>query len=629
MWAPIRSLIGLICFGLAVDAQGGAPSAAAKNPCANCSVSFDTYQGGWWTSHSPTATIEAATVLVIQNNRTNTTRTTTIFNLPANATLPPTNSAGTIVYTKTITWDSKTITTVLAWPTGYISYQEGASWQGTIPIAPIVSGLSYQNSSHLSCSTAPPNGTFSRYPSLIPPEFPTSTRTFKDENYTAPAYQTQSFYLWEFIDTDGTHEYDVVCDSPWSVKQYDFVYPSFFPYEFCSNFLAACAATALGTVAYLTVTSTSHEDTGPTHSASPAAEHSQSSATAGGTPTSPSPKQTSTGANVGGGIASFLGAGVSKTSAAGGSSHTSASPSGSSSGSPSNGESSNNGSPSINGGSSSNDAASVNSGTASSGSSLNENSGSNSGSNSASTSKEASSNNGSNEVSNSPTYLITTNDAGETVATGNIAMTIPLTSINSGGSAQGGAGASEVSPTTPFTFTGGSITTVVTPTTDSNGSPVIVLSSTAALQVTTNSAGEQVVVLPVPATTIPLSEVPNAPTGSAAATKPFTFVSGTISEIVTPTANAAGQPVVVLFSSETLPLESVTTDGASGSSGVGGYIISGLGGGTSTATSGSSDGTKTDSTPALFTGGSGAQFAVHFWATIGVLGIVAFEIFVL
>jgi len=49
-----------------------------------------------WVKQTVTATLTAATIVYVVNNRTNTTRTETIFNsLPDGFTLPPTNVEGT------------------------------------------------------------------------------------------------------------------------------------------------------------------------------------------------------------------------------------------------------------------------------------------------------------------------------------------------------------------------------------------------------------------------------------------------------------------------------------------------------------------------------------------------------
>ncbi|TID26594.1 hypothetical protein E2P81_ATG01066 [Venturia nashicola] len=232
------------------------------NSCGNCTRSWDLYDGGWWVSHRVTASIEAATVLVIENTRLNTTRTTTIFNLPPGVTLPPTNAAGTIVTTKTLVWNSKTTTTVLAWPTGYISYQEGVSWEGKIPAAS-------------SCSTAW-NATFSRYPSLIPPTYTTPkeesftytvSKTVTTSTVTLDPYDPLSFYVWSFRDSQSaTTGAGLDCQRGlgWTLLNYRTVYPTFPVYQYCTTRAAVCAASAVQTVAYLTVTSTSQEDTGPT-----------------------------------------------------------------------------------------------------------------------------------------------------------------------------------------------------------------------------------------------------------------------------------------------------------------------------------------------------------------------------
>ncbi|KAE9987183.1 hypothetical protein EG328_003652 [Venturia inaequalis] len=261
MQLPPASALILLSTFVAAQSTTVAPIQTRPNSCGNCTRSSDRYDGGWWVSHRVTASIEAATVLVIENTRLNTTRTTTIFNLPPGVTLPPTNAAGTVLTTKTLVWNSKTTTTVLAWPTGYISYQEGVSWEGKIPAAS-------------SCSTAP-NATFSRYPSLIPPAYTTPSeelytytvsKTVTTSTATLDPYDPSSFYVWSFQDSQSTKGVGLDCQRGpgWTLLDYATVYPTFPVYQYCTTRPAVCGISAVQTVAYLTVTSTSKEDTGPT-----------------------------------------------------------------------------------------------------------------------------------------------------------------------------------------------------------------------------------------------------------------------------------------------------------------------------------------------------------------------------
>ena len=167
-------LCGLFFIASAVDAQSF--HTRLNNTCGTCARSLDRYDGGWWTLATPTTTLEAAaTVVIIHNNRTNTTRTSTIFNLPGNQTLPPTNSAGTIVHIKILYSGSTYINTVLTWPTGYISFSDGISVEGTVPAA--LPPGQFRNAT--SCITQPsPSGALSLFPTRRPAEFPTSSRTF-------------------------------------------------------------------------------------------------------------------------------------------------------------------------------------------------------------------------------------------------------------------------------------------------------------------------------------------------------------------------------------------------------------------------------------------------------------------
>ena len=185
------------------------------------------------------------------------------------------------------------------------------------------------------------------------------------------------------------------------------------------------------------------------------------------------------------------------------------------------------------------------------------------------------------------------------------------------------------------------ITSLVTPTTDSKGNLVVVLSSSETFPITTNNAGQDVVItqsthsiplsnvnaaelrgvmrsltfvsgristvvtpradaagqsaVVVGSNTIPLSDVLVADIGMST---PFTFVSGSMTEVVTPTTDADGQSIVIVTISTELPLESVTAGGfAASNKGFGTYIIPGQGGRGSSRTATTESSAAVSSTP--------------------------------
>lgn len=222
----------------------------SSNPCGQCTYPQRYYEGGWWTTGVSITqkSVEAVTVLVLTNNGTNTTRTTTIFNFPSGVA-SATNSDGYALHTQTVTVGTTLSTTVLTFPTGYAAYQQSQSWEGTIP-ATVGQGLNATRT----CSTAPESGTASLFPTPELPAFPTPTPGAIGNNGT---YDRNGFYSWIFV--EGGNKF-ADCDWPFARSyrlSYQSLYPDFPIYDICTPAATlVCPAATLGTAQYLTVTST-------------------------------------------------------------------------------------------------------------------------------------------------------------------------------------------------------------------------------------------------------------------------------------------------------------------------------------------------------------------------------------
>ncbi|KAF1807865.1 hypothetical protein P152DRAFT_304977 [Eremomyces bilateralis CBS 781.70] len=126
---------------------------------ANCSVGPPDLTSWVWVPVTITRNITLATVIYIVNNRTNTTKTTTITNtLPADITPPPTNVGGTVVNTFTYEgYNGVNTTKVITYPSLWWDYNESYSWGGTLNISSTTSG-GLKDTAPI-CITAPEGGT--------------------------------------------------------------------------------------------------------------------------------------------------------------------------------------------------------------------------------------------------------------------------------------------------------------------------------------------------------------------------------------------------------------------------------------------------------------------------------------
>ena len=134
---------------------------------ADCTAGDINYKW-YWQKQEVTATITAATIILVVDERTNTTRTETKFNeLPDGITIPPTNTAGT--QTATIEVETKKgqkqIVT-LTYPEQYVRYPLSYSWRGTLPTIDAMGSPI--------CSTATSRGVFVDYSSYVTPAQPTT-----------------------------------------------------------------------------------------------------------------------------------------------------------------------------------------------------------------------------------------------------------------------------------------------------------------------------------------------------------------------------------------------------------------------------------------------------------------------
>jgi hypothetical protein len=186
-------------------------------------------------------TIEAATVLYIVNNRTNTTRTSTIFaDLPSGYTLPPMNDKGTQV--QSFAWTEvggEVRTTTMAFPTQFWAYPAGYYWTGR---------LSTTDSNGASiCATASDSSYVPFHSYKTSSQLPLDTSRLGDNGLS-----------WTTI-----HEVLAMPPNP-SPNPSDGAILS------CKTAGAVAPASAVETASFLTVTSTSHEDDGPTTTANKA-----------------------------------------------------------------------------------------------------------------------------------------------------------------------------------------------------------------------------------------------------------------------------------------------------------------------------------------------------------------------
>ncbi|KAH7039038.1 hypothetical protein B0J12DRAFT_244648 [Macrophomina phaseolina] len=104
----------------------------------SCSYAIQSATSYSWYKLKASTTVTHAIEYVIVNNRTNTTRTSTSYaELPGNITIPPTNSAGTQVWPMTIsspvaagTWS--TFVTNITYPQTFVQYPTGYTWWGAL-----------------------------------------------------------------------------------------------------------------------------------------------------------------------------------------------------------------------------------------------------------------------------------------------------------------------------------------------------------------------------------------------------------------------------------------------------------------------------------------------------------------
>lgn len=97
---------------------------------ADCWLRIPFNEDWYWSKLYISTTLTAATKVIIINKKTNTTSTKIIYaDLPEGFTLPPTDVQGTQAVSTTF----GTLTTNLAYPTPYLSWDSGYSWGGTLP----------------------------------------------------------------------------------------------------------------------------------------------------------------------------------------------------------------------------------------------------------------------------------------------------------------------------------------------------------------------------------------------------------------------------------------------------------------------------------------------------------------
>ncbi|KAF2427506.1 hypothetical protein EJ08DRAFT_662813 [Tothia fuscella] len=240
------------------------PSCAGK-----CGFRFPDNNYLTWQAISITANFTHATVVEVINTVRNTTRYSTIFNeVPANITVPPTNKAGTRVATTTIVkWPGSTVTTEIAYPTGYYDYSFAYAWSGT---------LEFTKANSTYCSTATKATTISmKSHPIIPYSSPymwpqdwliwqscTTSLSLRDAKATSTvpkevACPTHGHIFPHGGDATGLN-YEMVAERYGGSFDNEDLFPEFAEYANCSN-SAEAPAGFLTSVGFLTVKSVSHE----------------------------------------------------------------------------------------------------------------------------------------------------------------------------------------------------------------------------------------------------------------------------------------------------------------------------------------------------------------------------------
>jgi hypothetical protein len=217
-----------------------------NDSCSADCTAFDIVARYYWQKQEVTATVTAATLIYIVDDRTNTTRTSTKYNtLPDGIVPPPTNTDGTHVTTFAIaTAKGESSDVVLAYPTEYTEYPLEYGWFGSLPTIDAM-GKS-------TCSFVDPEKTtqFVDYSSYATPK-QTGVGTVDSDDSKGYIYSLMGYGCYGPADTT--------------------INPNDAAPSLCQA-LALCGVSALSTVQFLTDTSVSHESSTPESTPAPAAK---------------------------------------------------------------------------------------------------------------------------------------------------------------------------------------------------------------------------------------------------------------------------------------------------------------------------------------------------------------------
>lgn len=544
-----------------------------------------------WSQRVFTETIKVADVTLIINRRANTTKTVTNYiPIPDGYTMPPVDAAGSQIVTVTTDYD-KSLTTVVTFPTGYTAYSSSYRWYGV---------LETTTSSEPACETAEYPGSYVTLPSHPQPgpnPMPTDISSYA---HTKDTPRNVSIPWPSEGDTRGLYY-----TTYWVDIQAEGFLHSIFPTE---KMFTECAwpspvlpATQLLTAMLLTQTHTSYDDSAPTDTSenggggggrkTPHLAHIESSV--------PPAKETDGGGTKGNKPPPSLGDVIQSVASA-----ASASSAGSDSGGSGNGKGGNNGDSSSDSGSSNGGNNGQNGGN------------NNGGSGSSPQASSAIEHHGVTLTTDSSSNIVVSGQTltpGSTVivhrSDGPPVVVAVSTVPGTGGSGGGGQGGDDQT----VLVVGGSTTTL--PANAFAGGQSVVETPTAASSSGSGSSSNgNAGPAPQPIVVGSSTFTPDATAGGAtpsfiiggqtlAPSSPITLGSGSSATTISLTTNAAGDEVVVINGASSTFAPAPT----SSSFAVGDFIISGLGGsiGSSAASDASADG-EAQITAAIFTFSAGA-----------------------
>ncbi|KAB2573823.1 hypothetical protein DBV05_g7518 [Lasiodiplodia theobromae] len=155
---------------------------------AECLLLIPFCEDWYWSKLYVSTTLTAATKYIVINRKTNTTSTKIVYaDLPDGYTLPPTNAEGTQATVTTF----GDLSTMIAYPTPYLSWDSGYSWSGTLPTV--------DGSSSSICSTVTGSVSTTR---TYTGSSQTKIRThYSTETYSNGSIDVSTRYDWQWVPT--------------------------------------------------------------------------------------------------------------------------------------------------------------------------------------------------------------------------------------------------------------------------------------------------------------------------------------------------------------------------------------------------------------------------------------------